>query len=87
MNRNKLRNLIKEEVNKLNEAKYLQLFGYETDILLAIQWLKNNKILKSAGKISKTKEKINTARVKIKGDKNSAKMLIKDKFGTFIKIK
>ena len=66
--------------------KNLKLIGYETDLKLALNYLKLNKVLKHSSRINKDGH-LHSAIVTLKIDKNSVIDLIKSRFGDFIKIK
>tara|TARA_Y100000310_G_C20344452_1_gene651351 strand:- start:488 stop:742 length:255 start_codon:yes stop_codon:yes gene_type:complete len=71
----------------LAEAKIVTLRGQNrNDLSMAILWIRNNKKLKSAGAIEKTKNDDYVARIKVKGTKSEASALIKDRFGSFIRV-
>ena len=60
---------------------------YETDLSLVINWLKLNKAISSSGAIYETKNKTYAVRVKSKKSKESLNNLVKDRFGSFAKVK
>jgi len=80
------RALLREMIElTLSEAKVVTLRGQNrNDLTLAVQWVKNNKKLKSTGAIEKDKNDRHVVRIRVKGDKKDAINLIKDRFGSFI---
>jgi hypothetical protein len=60
---------------------------YETDLSLVMNWLRLNKAISSFGSIYETKNKTYAVRVKIKKSKESLNNLVKDRFGSFAKVK
>jgi hypothetical protein len=69
----------------INEAKVVTLRGQNrNDLVMAIQWVRNNKKLKTAGPIEKDNDNKHVARIHVKGNKKDSLDLIKDRFGSFI---
>ena len=60
---------------------------YETDLSLVLNWLKLNKAISYSGAIYDTKNKTYAARVKGKKSKESLNNIVKDRFGSFAKVK
>jgi len=60
---------------------------YETDLSLVINWLKLNKSISSLGAIYETKNKTYAVRVKHKKSKEAINNLVKDRFGSFARVK
>ena len=61
--------------------------SYRTDLNLALNWAKLNKMIKSHGE---TRELQNSYAVSVKlkkGSKSDLRNLLKDRFGVFIKVK
>ena len=58
--------------------------SYETDLNLALKWLRLNKAVKAVGQINKVGN-VYTVVVKTRS-KEKVKSLVKDRFGYFIKV-
>ena len=59
--------------------------SYVTDLNLALRWLRLNKAIKNAGPINKNGG-VYTVKVKVSSSKDKVKSLVKDRFGSFIKV-
>tara|TARA_Y100001970_G_C13519180_1_gene502105 strand:+ start:215 stop:445 length:231 start_codon:yes stop_codon:yes gene_type:complete len=57
-----------------------------TDLHLILLWLKSNQAISSAGPIRKNKSKYSSS-VSLKVEKEKAKNIAKDRFGTFVSLK
>jgi hypothetical protein len=63
------------------------LATYETDLSLVLNWLKLSKAILSHGAIYETENKIYAVRVKSKKSKESLNNIVKDRFGSFAKVR
>lgn len=70
---------------KLNEQKTKIRTWYETDMQLAMNWAKLNNSIKSFGKIKKINNNYE-AEVSLKIPKKDFELMMKSRFGTYIKV-